>query len=118
MSYGIVKVFTVTMASAGTLSSECYLGKSWGNAYLEIKSMNSNTQHHIQAAAAASSSGGVYRRVKLVPVSATVQTTDWYVASAASSAFVPLPAGLQYLKIEKAATVDNGATYSIVCSDQ
>lgn len=112
MSFGPVKVFTVTMASAGTLSSEADLGHACQYAYLEIISMTSNSQHHIQAAA---STGGTYRRVKLQPVSATVQTVDWAVASAASTAFVPLPPGLQYVKVETTATVDNGCNYRIVC---
>ena len=113
MSYGPVKVFTCSIASAATLSGEVDLGHAWFAAYLEIASMTSNSQHFIQAA---SSRGGTYRRVKLQPVSATVQSVDWSVASSASSCFVPLPAGLQFMKVETTATADSGQSYTIVCA--
>jgi len=115
MSYGPVKVFTVTMASGGTLSSEANLGQAWDCAYLEIASMNSNAQHHIQAAVSA---GGTYRRVTVVPVTMSTQAAAlvvWNVHSSCSNHIVPLPRGLQFVKVETDVTVDNGQTYKIIC---
>lgn len=116
MSFGPVKVFTCSVASAATLSGEVDLGKDWRSVYLEIASMTSNSQHHIQAAA---SSGGTYRRVKVANVSTgTVQTLDFAVASTATSTFIKIPVdGLQYVKVELTATADSGQSYRIVCGN-
>lgn len=113
MAYGPVKVYTATMSSAGTLSSEINLAQNWDSLFLEIPTMTSNTQLHIQAANA---SGGTYRRIKHPSVNAsTVSTNDFAIASAATSCLVPIPNGVQFIKIEATATVDNGAVFRVIC---
>lgn len=114
MSYGPYAVFTQTIASAATLSSEFDVGRSWKRVYLETTSMTSNSQIHIQAAA---TSGGTYRRVKIHdPGSATV-SVDFAVASAATSHMMPVPTGFRYYKVETTATMDSGQSFNLVCSD-
>lgn len=113
MSYGPVKVFTVTMASAGTLSSEADLKQSWQTVYLEIPSMTSNSQIHLQAAR---TSGGTYRRVVLpLLTTASIQTLTFSVQSTSTSRMVLIPPGLQYLKVETTATCDSGETFRFIC---
>lgn len=116
MSYGPVKVFSTTIASGATLSSEVNLGQAWNVAYLEIASMTSNAQHHIQAAA---TSGGTYRRVTVNPVTMTTQAAAlvvWQVHSSVTSHMVPIPPGLQYVKVETDVSMAGGQAYRILCA--
>lgn len=115
MSHGLYKVYTVTMASGGTLSSECDLGRGYENVYLEIPSMTSNSQHYIQVA---SVTGGTYRRVCHPAInSSTVGINDLAIHSAATSRLVPIPNGFQFYKIETTATCDSGEVYRILAGD-
>jgi hypothetical protein len=108
-------VYTVTMASAGTLTGEANLGGTYKVAYLEVLSMNSNSQHHIKAA---NESGGTYRQVYHPSLnSSTVGTNVFAIGSAVSNGFIPIPDGLQFIKVETTATVDNGTTYRIHAGD-
>lgn len=115
MAHGPNAVYTTTIASGATLSSAVPLGRSYKTAYLEIQSMISNSQIHIQGANAA---GGTYRRVYFpLANSASPVGNPFAINSALSSAIVPLPNGIQFLKVETTATCDSGATFKIICSD-
>lgn len=119
MSTGVYRVFPSTMTSGGTLSTEVFVGRSWGSIFLEVPSMNSNSQIHVQAAYTASSSGGTYRRITHPMVnSSTVGTNDFAITSSVTSRMVPIPNGFQYYKVETTATVDNGGVFNIICSDE
>lgn len=107
--------YVATMASAGTLTPAVDISGSWGNVYLEIPSMTSNTQVHIKAAA---TSDGTYRRLKHPSLNdTTVVTTDFAIASAATNCIVPIPNGLKYLKVETTATVDDGCVFRVFVGD-
>ena len=115
MGHGAISVFTATMASAGTLSSEVNLGRQWEKVYLGVPSMTSNTQLHIKVADV---TGGTYRRVKHPMVASTpAAPEDFAIYSAATNCYIPIPNGFQFLKIESTATVDSGTSFKIVCSD-
>lgn len=113
MSYGPIKPFSSVIASGATLSAEINLAQNWGTVFLEIPTMASNTQFYIQAA---NSSGGTYRRVKFPSInSSTVGINDFAIPSSATGCFVPIPNGLQYVKVETTATVDSGNTFRFIC---
>jgi hypothetical protein len=115
MSHGPLSVFYKTIASAATKSSEFDLARAWKTVYLEIPSMTSNTQIHIQAA---NESGGTYRRVYHPAVnSSAAQVNVFAITSSVTGCMVPIPNGFRYLKVETTATVDNGATFRMICSD-
>ena len=117
MGHGAISVFTATMSSGGTLTSEVDFGnRQWEKVYLAVPSMASNTQLHIQVC---TESGGTYRRVKHPMInSSTVSTpNDFAIASAATNCYVPIPNGFRFLKIESTATVDGGASFKMVCGD-
>jgi hypothetical protein len=103
------------MASFSTLTGEIDLGHAWSQVFLEIPSMISNTQLHIQAAY---TSGGTYRRVKQPPLnSSTVGTNDFAIVSGATNCMVPIPSGLRYIKVEATATVSFTASFNVICGD-
>ena len=112
---GVNAVYTVTMASAGTLSTEAKLLRSYKTAYLVIPTMTSNTQLHIQGS---EQSGGTFRRVYF-PMGNTAAPIGnaFAIGSACTGCIVPIPNGIQYLKVEATATVNDGAFFKIICSD-
>jgi len=115
MGHGARAVFSVTMASAASLSPAADLGRAWGRVYVEIPTMNSNTQCHFLG----SSDGTTYRAVYFDSLnSSTVGTNLYSIASAVTNAIVPAPPGIQYLKVKTTATVDNGCVYKFICSDE
>lgn len=117
MGHGAISVFTATMTSGATLTSEVNLGRNWATVYLAVPSMTSNSQLHVQAC---ESSGGTFRKVKHPAVnSSTVSTpNDFAIASAATNCWVLIPNGVRYVKVESTATIDSGCTFKIVCSDE
>ncbi len=113
MSYGPISVFTVTMASAGTLSSEIDLGRSWKKVYLDPTGAASEVR--IQAAITA---GGTYRQVYHPSInSSTASANIFKIPSAVSGGLIEIPAGLRFVKVETTATVANGNAFKIICSD-
>lgn len=98
--------YVVTIAAGATLTAEIDLGGSWNTVYLEIPTLTSNSQHHIQAAFANSAAGGTYRRVYHPPInSATSSSTPFAISSQSTNCLVPIPGGLRFVKIETTASV-------------
>jgi hypothetical protein len=115
MSYGPHAVFTASMASGGTLTTIANLTRGWANIFLEVPTLTSNTQIHVQGAFTTTDT---FRRVKSVVVQTnSIQTNTFAIASGATNALIPLPAGMICYKVETTATVDDGATFRIICSD-
>lgn len=110
--------YVVTMASAATLTSELDLSGAWNTVYLEVPTMTSNTQLHIQGSYANSASGGSYRRIYHPPLnSSTVATNPFAIVSGATNCIVPIPGGVRFLKIESTATVNDGAIFRVFVGD-
>jgi hypothetical protein len=108
-----ITVYSVTMASGGTLSSEINLAKSWRRAYIDVTGANSEVRFQ-----AATESGGTFRQVYHPTInSATVANSIFKIPSATSGGMTEIPAGLQFLKVETTAAVANGNTFKIICSD-
>lgn len=108
------RVFTLTLASATTLTGASQELPAYKKAYLEIPTFATATRTFLQAANATS---GTYRRVCNDTVNtATAETNDWAVASAFNNRIVPLPAGLGYVKVEVGTALADGASFKIICS--
>ncbi len=106
-------VYTVSVVSGATLSSALDLGQNWDYAWLAVQSMVSNSQLYIQAS---DSLAGTYRRV-LHPIlnTATIAAPPTFtVASAVTTAMIPIPNGLRFIKIEQTATADSGQSYKVL----
>jgi hypothetical protein len=115
MSYGPFAVFTVSMASGGTLSTYADLKRGWANIFLEIPTMTSNTQYYIQGAF---SPTDTFRRIKHVVVQTnSIQTNTFTIHSSVTNGLVPMPAGMICFKVETTSTIDNGCTFRLICSD-
>ncbi len=115
MAHGANAVYEATIASFATASSALDLGRSWDKVYLLIPAMTSQTALHIQAS---ETSSGTFRRVYHTTVnSATVATNVYTIASAVTNAFVPIPAGHRFMKVEATAIISFSANFKIICSD-
>lgn len=116
MSHGLCKVYTSTMASAASQSSEINLGRAYRNVYLKIPTMASSTDG--MRIYASDVSGGTYLPVMQASLnSSTVTTNPYVIASAASQVIVPVPAGLQFLKVQVAAAPAAIVVFTVICSD-
>jgi len=115
MSHGPLSVYTATMATNTTLTSSADLSRAWKTVYLQVPTMTSGTQLHIQAS---DTLAGTYRRVYHPPInSSTVGVNAFAIASSATNCLVPIPNGLRYIKVEATAVVSFDCAFKIICSD-
>ena len=113
MSFGPYAKFTGTIASGATISSEIDLGRTWKSVYLDPTGASSAVRFQ-----AAASSAGTYRQVYLPqPTTSTVQANIWTVSSAISGGMIQIPPGLRFFKIDTTASVANGLSFTVICSD-
>lgn len=113
MSHGPISKFAVTMASAGTLTSELDLGRAWKKVYLDPTGAASEVR--IQAAISA---GGTYRQLYHPSInSSTVGANIFKIPSAVSGGLIEIPAGLRYIKVETTATVANGLVFTLIAAE-
>lgn len=114
MAHGADSIFSVTIASGATLSSEINLGRSWARVYIDPTGAASEVRFQ-----GATESGGTYRQIYLPqsPSTSTVQANAWKVSSAISGGMIEGPGGIQFMKVETTAAVANGATLKLICSD-
>lgn len=112
MSFGEPKIYTVSMASDATLSSQIPIGAAYQNFALVIPTMTSGTDVYIQGA---TTDGGTFRRIYYKATGSA--PVACHVGSAVSQAFVNLNANLPgYVKIElSTAMTATPATFNIVC---
>lgn len=115
MGHGAKSVFTATMVSGNTTTSAIDVARAWYSAYLEIPTMNSNTNIHIQGSADLT---GTYRRIYHPPINSSTSGLNLFVIiSGVTNAIVPIPGGVRFMKIETTATVDNGCVFKLHCGD-
>lgn len=116
MGHGLVTVYSGTVASGATLSSEIKLKRNFEKVYLEITSIVSNSQHWIQAA---EKEGGTFVRIchPVVNTSTIAANNDFVIHSSVTNRLLPLPNGFVSYKIERSATADDGQAYVIVTAD-
>lgn len=113
MGHGLYQVFTATITSGSTLSSEVDFGRSFDKVYIDPTGLASEVR--IQAAF---ESGGTYRQIyKDQSLSSTVEANIFKVSSGISGGLQAIPSGFRFLKIETTAAIANGATCKIYCCD-
>jgi hypothetical protein len=106
--------YSTTIVSFATQSSAVDLGQNWDSAYLVVQSMTSNSQIHLRAS---DSLSGTYRRVQYASIAtSSVQANDWALSSASTSAIVPIPQGLRYIKVETTAVLSASQAFTILVS--
>lgn len=108
MASNYTKVYSVTMTSGQTLSSELNLSKPYEKMLLAVPTMASGSLF-IQVAI---SSGGTYRRLQ------ATAGTDFSINSAATQRVIDLPVGYQFMKIENSSgATDVHTAFKIICAD-
>lgn len=111
----VYRAQSFTMASFSTLTPAIDLAGAWGQCYLHVPSMTSNSQLHIQAAAF---EGGTYARVKHPPInSGTSSSNDFAISSLSTNSIVPIPSGLRFIKVEATAIVSFSPTFHVIYGD-
>jgi len=105
----ITKAYTLTMASAGTLTGATDLGQVYRYMYLHTPSGNSGVTAYVHG----SSDNSTFARVQAV---STTTVAD-YQTTASAGKISPIPAGLQYYKIETQGALDNGGTFVLIGSN-
>lgn len=117
MGHGVQRAYAATISSFATASSEVDLQRAFTHIAIEVPTMTSNTQLHIQAA---SESGGTFRRVAGVVVNtATVAAPDVAIPSSVTNRVVSVQFGVpvQYVKLETTAVISFSAAYKVLCGE-
>lgn len=115
MSWGLHKVYTVTMTSGALSSTTIDLGRAFRNVYLEVPTMASGSLYLMGGTA----SGGTYRRIMNVQANtSTVTHSTFTVDSLTTGKMVPVPSGFQFMKVESTSgCTDVVTTFNFICSD-
>ena len=118
MGIGAFKLFTISMASGATTSTQvAELGRGYENVHLVVPTMTSGTDIYIQASA----DGVKYNRAYLLdaPVAVAQDQTAYAmkIGSAISQAFIDMNIHAPFLRIElSTAMTATPATFQFVCS--
>lgn len=107
---GRERVFTATIASAGTSSNEVDLGGYFTRVMLEIPaSIASNTRILVS-----STKSGSFRNLYTGLADNDTSDSVFTIASSVSNCFIAIPAPGRYVKVEATTAAANGAGYKIV----
>jgi hypothetical protein len=101
---GVTRVFSVTVASGATSSSEVDLGAHFSRALINIPASNTWDTQLLVAA----DTGGTYANLY------TGISTQFTVASSISNAMIPVENVGRWVKIEVTTAAADGASYNIV----
>jgi hypothetical protein len=109
---GPIKVYTVTIASAGTSTSAFTFPDGVTKAFLEIPSLTTSADFTLLA----STDGTNYRRVMQdIVASSSVQINRFTIASGTTNAVVPIPLAAPYMKVEMSSAPVTAASFRIIC---
>lgn len=117
MGHGVQRAYDATISSFATASSEVDLQRAFTHIAIEVPTMTSNTQLHIQAA---SESGGTFRRVAgVAPSTTSVQVYDVSIPSSTTNRVVSVQFGVpvRYVKLEATAVISFSAAYKVLCGE-
>lgn len=120
MGYGPISVFSTTIASGVSTSTEVNLGRAWSQVYFSYGTMSTAMNMTVFAAEKASGSAGSYRLVYQPPInSATVACVPFTITSTVGvvGGCVPIPSGFQYIKAVLTGVVSGGLAVNVICSD-
>jgi hypothetical protein len=112
MSFGPVVVYSTSIVS-GTSTAYFNLDKAWGKKQAFIGSLSTNAELTIYGSPDGSTWKVVFERVNTAPVQYQTLT----VASSANNKMVPIDVGAQYIAFAASATVTDGASIKMICSD-
>lgn len=100
---GVKRVYTATVASAATSSSEIDLGAHYSRVLIGVGSNTWSTKLLV-----AENTGGTYKNLY------TNASTEFEIATGVSGAYIPVETVGRYVKIETTSAAANGASYFII----
>lgn len=100
---GVKRVFTATVASAATSSSEVDLGAYFSRIIVGLPATTWDTRLLV-----AEDTGGTYKNLY------TSTSAQWSVASSISSAYIPAENAGRFVKVEVTTAAANGASFYII----
>lgn len=115
MSYGPVKIFAGTIASAASTLTSLNLSKSWSKVYLQLPTFSTAAQLAVFGSTDNSTFYPLIERVATVPPQFQSYTVGTGVAS--SGGIIQLDTPMQYLQFRASAVVDNGVALNAICVD-
>ena len=118
MAIGSAQQFAIAIASGASTSAEIDLGRGYSKVIYDPTGVGGSSMFF--AAGVASAVGGTYRQVKYPIASGMSAPQTCTVGSAASGSWVDVSAalaGIRFVKIAADATITNGATVELICSD-
>lgn len=111
---GVLKPFTINVASNVTASSALDLGGAYNRVMLGIPTMTSGTDVCIQAS---DSESGTFRRIYHEPKVDSTTPTLVQIASSVTNCFVPLNISAQFVKVEfTTACTASSHNFKFLCS--
>lgn len=114
MSYGPAQVFTVSMASGASTTSNLALGKSFSKIYVEIGTMSTNVFVDVYA----STDGTVYKQVFERVNTAPVQYQTMFISTQPiGTGVVAIDACYPYLQFRGTGVVSGGCTIKVIGVD-
>ena len=115
MPYGLVSKFANTITSAASTVSFDIV-KSWTKVYAEISTFSTAAQVNVFGSTDGTTWWPLWERVN----TATAGQHNTFVINSGhvtAGGIVPILPGLQYYQFRASATVTDGATFNLICSD-
>lgn len=111
-----VSVFTVSMASAVSVTGAADLQQAWNKLSVVIPSMASGSDVYIMGS---DTLAGTYKRIFHAPTTQSATVGAQFVTSGVTNCIVPLQnVHVRYLKVQlNTATTDTPYTFQIICAD-
>lgn len=114
MSFGPIKVFSSTLASAGT-SCTATFNKAYGRIYVQVPTMSTAATLTFYGSADGTTYYPFMEQVNTAPVQFQQVSVATTVVS--GGAVFPVDLHVPYVKMETGAAVANGMTVRFICSD-
>lgn len=117
MGFGPSRVYTATMAAAGTTATFQNMGRAFDKIYLQVPTMVSAANLDIYVSA--DNGTTFYQLSKEVPNTTTVQCWSFTVnaTAAANGRMVPIPGGMDAYKIVADSAPAAATTFKVICGD-
>lgn len=119
MAHGLITVYTGSIAANAKTSSTYDLKRTYDTVYIQVPSM---TAFAITGTCAiyvqGSYNGSTFARLYHPPVNTSSSGLNVFeLPTTVSSAVVPIPNGLRYIRIETANTMSAAVDFNVICSD-
>jgi len=113
MSFGPIKVFTVSIASGASTPSTISMDRGYSRVYAEVSSMSTAAALAVYGSTDGTSFRPVFERVNTAPV----QYQALVIATNAANGVAPIDCVFPFVQFRASATVTDGVTIKLICVD-